>query len=291
MQLLDGRALADIRRAALKLRISDFKAKSGKTPTLAVVVVGDDPASQIYVANKIRACERVGIDRVEIRLGATSRESDVRGAVAGLNADPRVDAILLQLPLPAGIKGLHASEWIAPEKDVDCLTSHNLGRLWTGRSHIAPCTPGGIMELLKHYKVEIAGRLAVVVGRSNLVGKPVAHLLSEANATVTLCHSYTPDLRAQLLRASIVVVAAGRPEFLGGDDFARGSVVVDVGIHRRVSPDGGSRICGDIRFEEMRAVAGAITPVPGGVGPMTVQMLLENTLKLAEARLNSGSVG
>jgi methylenetetrahydrofolate dehydrogenase (NADP+)/methenyltetrahydrofolate cyclohydrolase len=202
-----------------------------------------------------------------------------------LNADPAVDGILLQLPLPKGLNSDEAIAWISPAKDADCLTAENVGRLWIGRALTTPCTPWGVMVILEHYGIKIAGQNAVVVGRSNIVGKPMAHLLVQADATVTICHSKTKNLHDYTSKADLVVVAAGRPEFLGAGDFKPGAVVIDVGMHRKApGPDGKAKLCGDVRLRELEGVLKAATPVPGGVGPMTITMLMENTLCLAKAR-------
>lgn len=282
MQILDGKQVSSARREKLKIQIDEFKRLKGRAPGLAVILVGDDPASHVYVANKIKACSEVGIESIERRLPADTSAKDLKATVDALNEDPKVDGILLQLPLPKGLKSEEALEWIAPHKDADCLTAENLGRLWSGRTLTTPCTPWGVMAILEHYKIPVAGKSAVVVGRSAIVGKPMAHLLVQADATVTVCHSKTKNLREFTSKADIVVVAAGRPEFLGKGDFAQGSVVIDVGIHRKVV-DGKNKLCGDVRLKELEGVIQAGTPVPGGVGPMTITMLLENTLILARA--------
>jgi methylenetetrahydrofolate dehydrogenase (NADP+)/methenyltetrahydrofolate cyclohydrolase len=281
MQVLDGKAVAEARRAKIKSEVAKFQARVGRAPGLAVILVGDDPASQVYVGNKLKACREVGIESFEHRLPANTHFAELQTVIERLNADDRVNGILLQLPLPKGLNADEAIALISPRKDADCLTSENLGRLWMGRPRTTPCTPWGVMVILQHYGINPAGLNAVVVGRSNIVGKPMAHLLTQADATVTICHSRTRDLREHTGRADLVVVAAGRPEMLGADDFAPGAVVIDVGIHRRAGADGKSRLCGDVRFRELKGHVKAATPVPGGVGPMTITMLLENTLRLA----------
>jgi len=286
VQILDGKVVAEARRALIKGRVSQFKSKKGRTPGLAVILVGDDPASHVYVANKIKACAEVGIVSTEHRLPAAASMNELKAVIEKLNADPQVDGILMQLPLPKGLNSEQALQWISARKDADCLTTENLGLLWSGRPRTTPCTPWGVMVILEHYKIPIEGRTAVVIGRSNIVGKPMAYLLSQANATVTICHSKTENLREHTLRADIVVVAAGQPEFLGVGDFREGSVVIDVGMHRKPSADGKSKLCGDVRLKELGDVIEAGTPVPGGVGPMTITMLLENTLRLAELSLD-----
>lgn len=284
MQILDGKLVAQTRRQALKTRVEAFKKRVGRTPGLAVILVGEDPASQVYVGNKIKACQEVGIESTEKRLPATATMAQLKATIQGLNENPMVDGILMQLPLPKGLNAEEAINWILPAKDADCLTAENLGRLWTGRALTTPCTPWGVMAILEHYKIDVTGMNAVVVGRSNIVGKPMAHLLTQANATVTICHSKTKNLSDHTRMAELVVVAAGQAEFLGGGDFNQGAIVIDVGMHRKPKADGKSRLCGDVRLKEIENTVKAATPVPGGVGPMTITMLLENTLRLAEAR-------
>lgn len=283
MQILDGKAVAEARRKQIKARAEKLTAKLGRPPGLAVILVGDDPASQVYVGNKIKACREVGIESFEHRLSDKTTAHQLQIQIQSLNENHLVDGILLQLPLPKHLNSDEAIGWISPRKDADCLTSENLGRLWSGRAVTTPCTPWGVMVILEHYGIPVSGKNAVVVGRSSIVGKPMAHLLTQADATVTVCHSKTPNLREHTSRADIVVVAAGRPEFLGKGDFRQDSVVVDVGIHRKPpNAEGKSKLCGDVRLKELDGVVKAATPVPGGVGPMTITMLLENTLCLAE---------
>jgi methylenetetrahydrofolate dehydrogenase (NADP+)/methenyltetrahydrofolate cyclohydrolase len=251
---LDGSIVAQERKTALTERVAAFTSKTHRKPGLAVIIVGADSASQVYVRNKVKTTTEVGMARFHF-----------------------------ELPLPAGINADLVTEAILPEKDPDGLTTGNLGRLFSGRKRVAPCTPFGVMAILEHYKIPLKGRRAVVIGRSNIVGKPMAQLLLEADATVTICHSRTIDLLHHTLDAEIVVVAAGRPRFLGSEAFAKGSTVIDVGIHRPSEGPFAGKLCGDVRFEELEHV-GAATPVPKGVGPMTIQMLMENTLHLAELR-------
>ncbi len=284
MKKLDGQDVAKKIRERIKADAAAFAAKAGRPPGLTVILVGDDPASQVYVRNKIKACEAVGIASFEERLPADISMAGLKAVIDRLNEDPRTDGMILQLPLPKGLNADEAIQWISPKKDADCLTAENLGRLWVGRPLTIPCTPWGVMKILEHYEIPVAGRSAVVIGRSQIVGKPMAHLLTQADATVTVCHSKTKDLKPFLKNAEIVVVAAGKPEFLGGGDFAPGSVVIDVGIHRKTGIDG-KKLCGDVRYDELAGVASAATPVPGGVGPMTITMLLENTLRLAKQSL------
>jgi methylenetetrahydrofolate dehydrogenase (NADP+) / methenyltetrahydrofolate cyclohydrolase len=283
MRILDGKAVAEARRRQIKDQVSALTKKRGRAPGLAVILVGEDPASQVYVGNKVKACKEVGIESFEHRVPADTGAAQLKKLVDQLNADAKVDGILMQLPLPKHLNSEEAIGWISPDKDADCLTATNLGKLWSGRALTTPCTPWGVMVILEHFNIPVAGKTAVVVGRSNIVGKPMAHLLTQADATVTVCHSRTKDLRKHTLDADIVVVAAGRPEMLGLGDFKKDAVVIDVGIHRKPpGPDGKSKLCGDVRLKELDGVISAGTPVPGGVGPMTITMLMENTLKLAE---------
>lgn len=277
MVILDGKKVAEAHRERLKADVAKFLKEKGRAPGLAVILVGDDPASQVYVGNKIKACAAIGMVSREERLPATITEAGLKAVIDKLNEDPSVDGMILQLPLPSHLNSQLAMEWIRPEKDADCLTAENQGRLWSGHPRTVPCTPAGVMAILEHYKIPVAGKNAVVVGRSAIVGRPMAHLLTMADATVTLCHSKTKNLTDFTRKADLVVVAAGRPEFLGGTDFASSATVVDVGIHR---PEGRG-LCGDVRFKELKVAAA--TPVPGGVGPMTITMLLTNTLTLAKA--------
>ena len=282
MQVLDGKLVAETRRRELRTQIAEFTARKGRAPGLAVLIVGENPASQVYVRNKVKSCAEVGLESWHLGRPATITQAELHAEIDQLNADPKVDGILVQLPLPKGLNETAALERIDPRKDPDGLTSGNLGLLFAGRRRVAPCTPWGVMKILEHYGIETAGRRAVVVGRSNIVGKPMAQLLLEAHATVTIAHSRTRDLRVELRRADIAVIAAGQPRFVGGEDFAPDTVVIDVGIHRIVGEDGKAKLCGDVRYEELKVRAA--TPVPGGVGPMTIQMLLENTLILANLR-------
>ena len=279
MVILDGKIAAAARREHIKVRVETFAAKAGRPPGLAVIRVGEDPASRVYVGHKVKACAEVGIHSVERKLSAQTSPAELKVVIEALNADPAIDGILLQLPLPPQLSSHDGLNWIDPAKDVDCLTSVNLGRLWTDRALTIPCTPWAVMTLLHHYGLTVSGKHAVVVGRSNIVGKPMAYLLSRANATVTLCHSGTQDLGWFTRSADLVVVAAGKPELLGQGDFKPDAVVVDVGIHRRGDTN---KLCGDVRYHEIKDHVAAATPVPGGVGPMTITMLLENCLLLAE---------
>jgi methylenetetrahydrofolate dehydrogenase (NADP+)/methenyltetrahydrofolate cyclohydrolase len=275
-RLIDGRAVA----AKLSARLAARVAALPWRPGLAVILVGDDRASATYVRNKDAAAARVGIDAWTIRLPAGTEQSALRRHVDELNADPAVDGILVQLPLPPHIDAAAILEAIDPDKDVDGFHPVNVGRLASGRPGLRPCTPLGVMRLLEDANVTIAGASTVVVGRSQIVGRPVAALLLAADATVTVAHSRTRDLAEECRRADILVAAIGRAEMIGADWIKPGATVIDVGINRR--PDG--KLVGDVAFESCAAVAGAITPVPGGVGPMTIACLLENTVDAAERR-------
>ena len=281
---LDGRAVASARKDLLKERVERFVKAHGRKPGLAVVIVGEDPASLVYVKNKIKTTTELGMHSLHLELPTDSTQADVLESVAKLNADSSIDGILVQLPLPKHIDTNAVVESIHPEKDPDGLTTANLGLLFAGRKRIAPCTPSGVMAILEHYKIAVAGKRVAVIGRSNIVGKPMAQLLTDADATVTVCHSKTKDLKHHTRDAEIVIVAAGKPRFIGKDFFAKDAVVIDVGIHRPESGEFAGKLCGDVKFEELEGHASAATPVPGGVGPMTIQMLMENTVTLAELR-------
>ncbi|MBX2987567.1 MAG: bifunctional methylenetetrahydrofolate dehydrogenase/methenyltetrahydrofolate cyclohydrolase FolD [Bdellovibrionaceae bacterium] len=283
MLLLDGKAVANHLRESLKTRVEAFQRQAGRAPHLTVVLVGDDKASQVYVRNKHFACKKAGIESSEHSLPGTISQEELEETLRALNSDDGVDGILVQLPLPKGLKPERVLELLRSDKDADGLTYSSLGYLWAGRPIVKPCTPSGVMRILEHYEIPVAGRRAVVVGRSNIVGKPMAHLLSEADATVTLCHSKTKDMRSYTREADIVVVAAGKARLLGREDFKKDAVVIDVGMHGT----GSGELCGDVRFEELEGHVAAATPVPGGVGPMTIACLLENTVTLAEKRFSS----
>ncbi|MDH3237976.1 MAG: bifunctional methylenetetrahydrofolate dehydrogenase/methenyltetrahydrofolate cyclohydrolase FolD [Deltaproteobacteria bacterium] len=283
-QLIDGKAIGAAVRAEIKVRVEEFSARTGIKPNLVTVLVGDDPASRIYVRNKGKACHEAGMLSQQIDLPATLPENDLLALVAELNADPAVHGILVQLPLPDHINESRVIEAISPDKDVDGFHPVNAGRLLSGGPCFVPCTPLGIMKMLDHESVSLKGKHAVVVGRSNIVGKPVALLLLARHATVTICHSRTTDLPAVVRSADVVVAAVGKAEMIRGDWLSPGAVVIDVGINRL--PDG--RLVGDVAFEEAKEVAGKITPVPGGVGPMTITMLLHNTLEAAARQARGG---
>ncbi len=272
--VLDGRRLAAEVEERLAALIERGRARGCPPPGLAVLRVGEDPASGVYVANKEKACARVGIASFGVHLAGETTAERVLEEIGSRNRDPRVDGILLQLPLPAGLEAAPLLAALDPDKDADGLHTLNLGRLLKGEPGPRSCTPAGVMALLRRHGVEPAGRRAVVVGRSILVGRPMALMLQDADATVTVAHSRTVDLAAVTRQADIVVVAAGRPRMVGAEHVQAGAAVVDVGIHRL--PSGG--LCGDVRHEEVEPIASAISPVPGGVGPMTVAMLLVNTV-------------
>ncbi len=271
---LDGRELAAVIETRLAATIAAHQSRLGCPPGLAVLRVGDDPASGVYVANKEKACGRVGIRSLGAHLPAATSLEQIRATIEGLNGDPAVDGILVQLPLPGGLDAAPLLMALDPAKDADGLHTLNLGRLLKGEPGPRSCTPAGVMALLARAGVDLAGRRAVVVGRSILVGQPMALMLQAADATVTVAHSRSRDLPSLTRQAEVLVVAAGRPRMVGAEHVRPGAVVVDVGIHRR--PEGG--LCGDVIFEEVEPLAAAITPVPGGVGPMTVAMLLVNTV-------------
>ena len=276
-KIIDGKAISAEIREEIKQRTARLVEK-GVTPGLAVVLVGDDPASAVYVRNKQRACEQVGFYSEQVILSADTEMPELRAVIERLNADPRVHGILVQLPLPPQLDEREVIMLIDPEKDVDAFHPVNVGRIVSGVYRFAPCTPAGIMQLLRRSGIEVAGRECVVVGRSNIVGKPMALLLLEAIGTVTVCHSRTVALPDVCRRADILVCAVGRPGFITADMVKPGATVIDVGINRL--PDG--HLAGDVDFAGVERIAGAITPVPGGVGPMTITMLLENTLRAAE---------
>jgi methylenetetrahydrofolate dehydrogenase (NADP+) / methenyltetrahydrofolate cyclohydrolase len=275
-RIIDGKAVAASLRAALAERVATLPFRPG----LAVILVGDDPASVVYIRSKDRAACAAGIAAHTIRLPADTSEQVLLTQIARLNADPAIDGVLVQQPLPVHISTQAVIEAVDPEKDVDGFHPLNAGRLATGRPGLVPCTPLGVMKLLGEVGVSLAGARALVLGRSAIVGRPMAALLVSANATVTVAHSRTRDLAAECRRAAVLVAAIGKPEVVRGDWIAPGAVVVDVGINRL--PDG--RLVGDVAFAEACGVAGAITPVPGGVGPMTIACLLENTVTAAVRR-------
>lgn len=284
-KIIDGKLLAANLRAEIAAGVEKLKAEKCVTPGLAVILVGENPASVSYVTAKEKACVEAGMYSREIRMAADIKESELLDTIAELNADPAIHGILVQLPLPKGFDEKKVINAIAPEKDVDGFTPVNVGRMLIGEKCFLPCTPHGIIKLIEFSGMDLNGKSAVVIGRSNIVGKPVAVLLSrkETNATVTLCHTGTKDVAKFTREADVVVVAAGRPNTLSGDMLKAGAVVIDVGVNRipdETKPKG-FRLVGDADFESCAAVASAITPVPGGVGPMTITMLLWNTLESA----------
>ena len=276
-RIIDGAALARRIRAMLRSRAAKV-AERGQPPGLAAVQVGDDPASRVYVRNKMKACAEVGLYSEHIELPAGASEPELLARIAQLNADPRIHGILIQLPLPKHIAADKVLQAVAPEKDVDGFHPCNVGLLATGQPRFVPCTPAGVMVMLETEGIALDGREAVIVGRSNIVGKPMAMLLMQKGATVTICHSRTRDLAAHSRAADILVAAVGRPNLLGADMVKPGAVVIDVGINRL--PDG--KLVGDVDYRAMLGKVSHITPVPGGVGPMTVTMLIENTVRAAE---------
>ena len=276
-RILDGSALAKSLRAQCADRVTALVA-AGTMPGLAVVLVGDSPASAVYVRNKIKDCEEVGIRSVLVRLPEATTEDELLARVRALNVDPTIHGILVQLPLPQAIRESLVIETIAPHKDVDGFHVANAGALMVGRKGFVPCTPAGCMAMLDHIGVDPRGKRAVVIGRSNIVGKPMAMLLLQRSATVTICHSGTTDIGSHTREADIVVVAVGRRKLLGAAMVKPGAAVIDVGMNR----DEAGKLCGDVDFDAVAPIAGWITPVPGGVGPMTRAMLLVNTLEAAE---------
>jgi methylenetetrahydrofolate dehydrogenase (NADP+) / methenyltetrahydrofolate cyclohydrolase len=276
-QIIDGNALSKQLRTEVATRAQALKAE-GITPGLAVVLVGDNPASQVYVRNKVKACEDSGLHSVLEKYEATMSEADLLARVEALNNDPSIHGILVQLPLPAHIDAQKVIEAISPAKDVDGFHIASAGALMTGMPGFWPCTPYGCMKMLESINYDLKGKHAVVIGRSNIVGKPMALMLLQKNATVTICHSGTKDLKAMTLQADVIVAAVGKRNVLTADMVKPGAVVLDVGMNRN---DEG-KLCGDVDFEGVKQVASHITPVPGGVGPMTITMLLVNTLEAAE---------
>lgn len=279
--IINGKEVSAKLREDLKLEVADFIKNTGVTPGLAVIIVGEDPASQVYVRNKHKGCVEAGMRSFEITMPAQTTEDELLAKIAELNADDAVHGILVQLPLPKHINEDKIINAISPEKDVDAFHPVNVGKIMTGKYDFLPCTPAGIMALLDYYKVDISGKTCVVIGRSNIVGKPMSLLLLEKNGTVTICHSRTRDLAAVAREADILVVAIGKANFVGADMVKEGAVVIDVGINRL---DNG-KLCGDVDFEAVEPIASAITPVPGGVGPMTITTLLKNTMTAAKNKV------
>ncbi len=284
--IIDGKAIAAEIREELRQSTEAFKAIYETTPCLAVIQVGDNPASTTYVNNKIKACQEIGFKFHVFHMLENTSEYNLLTAIQGLNSNPEVHGILVQLPLPKHINEKRILEAINPAKDVDAFHPYNTGRLMEGDPEFLPCTPAGVMEMLKRYSIEIEGKECVVVGRSNIVGKPIAHLLLQQNGTVTICHSKTKNLEEVCKRADILVCAVGKPKFFNEDYVKFNSVVIDVGINR----DENGKLCGDVDFEAVKDIVKYITPVPGGCGPMTIAMLMKNTyhaaLMIEGAKLN-----
>ncbi|MBO4422069.1 MAG: bifunctional methylenetetrahydrofolate dehydrogenase/methenyltetrahydrofolate cyclohydrolase FolD [Clostridia bacterium] len=276
--IIDGKAISAAIREEIKAEVCEYVKEHGRAPSLTVIIVGEDPASQIYVRNKQRACEQAGIISDVIRLPEQTDEDELLGIISALNDNKDVNGILVQLPLPSHIDEKKVICAISPKKDVDAFGYENLGRILSGDYDFLPCTPAGVMELLRRSGISVSGKNCVVLGRSNIVGKPMAALLMHANGTVTVCHSRTADVASHTKEADIIVAAVGKAGFLTADMIKDGAVIVDVGINR--TPDG--KLTGDVDFEGCFEKAAAITPVPGGVGPMTITMLLKNTLTAAK---------
>lgn len=272
-KLIDGKRLAHEMRAGIKESVERYKAESGKDIGLAVVLVGEDPASQVYVRNKIKACEEVGIKSYAYYLDKDTAQARVEELIRSFSVDNKINGILVQLPLPAHLDSKKILELIPYAKDVDGFSAENMGRLSMNEPCLVACTPNGVMKMFESENICLSGKNAVVIGRSNIVGKPMAMLLTNANATVTLCHSKTADLKAKCLEADIVVAAIGQAKFITADMIKEGAVVIDVGMNR----DENGKLCGDVDFENVKEKCSYITPVPGGVGPMTITMLMYNT--------------
>lgn len=275
--IIDGKAVSAAVRAEVAAETAELK-KKGIVPGLAVIIVGDDPASRVYVNNKKKACAEVGFYSEEFALPADTTEEELLALVASLNGRSDINGILCQLPLPKGLSDKAVIEAISPIKDVDAFHAQNVGNIMIGDYHFLPCTPAGVMELLHRAGVEVAGKRCVVIGRSNIVGKPMAMLLLHENGTVTVCHSRTQDLAAVCREADILVAAVGRAKFVTADMVKPGAAVIDVGMNR----DENGKLCGDVDYAAVEPIAGYITPVPGGVGPMTISMLMKNTLMAAK---------
>ena len=284
MKLLDGKGPADRETSKVKTSVEEIKKTCGFPPGLAVILVGEDPASHIYVNRKIKACKRAGFYSCKKEYPPSVTLSELKKQIHEFNNDPKIHGILVQLPLPPSLDPEEVLSCISPEKDPDGLTLENRALLWAGKPRVVPCTPLGIIKILQFHNIPLKGRNAVVVGRSQIVGLPAANRLLFHNATVTLCHSQTENLREHTRRADIVIACAGKKELLGREDFKKGAVAVDVGIHR--GPEG---LTGDIRREGLDDLLSAATPVPGGVGPVTIAMLVSNTARLARAALNLDS--
>ena len=277
-KLIDGKAIAAEMRDEIKNAVTQFRARHGKDIGLAVVLVGENPASQVYVRNKIKACKEVGIKSFSYYLPANVTQAQLDGLISELAADNAVHGILVQLPLPDHLDADRVLSLIPVSKDVDGFSAENIGKLCLNEHCLVACTPNGVMKMLEKENIDVRGKKAVVIGRSDIVGKPMAMLLLNADATVTVCHSKTRDLKAHCLDADIIVAAVGRPKFIPADMVGEGAIVIDVGINR----DENGKLCGDVDFENVKEKCSYITPVPGGVGPMTITMLLFNTVTAAE---------
>lgn len=277
-KIIDGKAISAQIREEIAEKVKEYKSRTGNLPGLAVVIVGENPASQVYVRNKKRACEQVGFNSWVYEMPENTTQEELNALIDKLNNDKAVHGILVQLPLPKQLDEEQVILRIKPEKDVDAFHPVNVGRITIGNPKFLPCTPAGIMELLHRSDIDISGKECVVIGRSNIVGKPMALLLLAENGTVTVCHSKTKDLKEVCRRADILVVAIGKADFVTADMVKEGAVVIDVGMNRNA--DG--KLTGDVDFQSVREVASYVTPVPGGVGPMTITMLLQNTLRAAE---------
>lgn len=281
-KLIDGKAISAEVRAEIKAETADFVAKTGIRPGLAVIIVGEDPASQVYVRNKKRACEEVGFYSESYELPAKTTQEELEALVDKLNADKNIHGILVQLPLPKHLDEEKVLLKINPNKDVDAFHPYNVGRIMIGNYRFLPCTPAGVMTLIERSGITVEGKTCVVVGRSNIVGKPMAMLLLHANGTVTVCHSRTPDLKSVCKQADILVAAIGKADFFGADMVKEGAVVIDVGMNRNAA----GKLTGDVDFASVEPIASYITPVPGGVGPMTITMLMKNTLTAAKGAVS-----
>ena len=280
MRIIDGKAISQVVKDEVRSEVAAIEAEGRRKPCLCVIIVGENPASQVYVRNKVKAAAYTGMESLLIELPVSVSEEELLAKIASLNEDPAVDGILVQLPLPGHIDEEKVIDAIAAEKDVDGFHPSNVAGLWLGKDCVVPCTPAGVMRLIDSTGVELSGKTAVVVGRSNIVGKPVAKLLLDRNATVVIAHSRTADLGAVCRQADVLVAAVGKPGLISGDMVKPGAIVIDVGINRL--QDG--HLCGDVDFASCSEVAGWITPVPGGVGPMTIAMLMKNTLRCYRSR-------
>lgn len=280
MQILDGKALSSKIQEEVALEVTELRKKTGRTPGLAVILVGNDPASHAYVAMKKKACDKVGFYSVTHEMPADISQDAIEKTIEMMNLNPNIDGILIQLPLPEQIDTTKLLELVSPNKDVDGFHPFNVGRLTTGLEGFVPCTPLGVMKLLQEYKIDVKGMNACVVGASNIVGKPMASLLLNANATVDICHIYTKDLKSHTLNADILLVGVGVINLITEDMVKEGAIIIDIGINRTEN----GRLVGDVDFEKVSKKASYITPVPGGVGPMTIAMLLRNTVESAKKR-------